>query len=60
MHDRLYMLATTLILIGFAMLCQPVSPRLFSYGFPVLVAGLGLHIILDHWPRKRGNPGGEE
>jgi len=48
----LYRLATTLILGGFAMLCQPWSLSLFSAGFPVIVAGVVTHIILDHWPDR--------
>lgn len=45
-----YRLATTLILGGFAMLCQPWSLMAFSAGFPVIVLGVVLHIVLDHWP----------
>jgi len=48
--NRTYMVATGLILLGFVLLCQPFSQTLFSAGFPVLVLGVVLHLILDHWP----------
>ena len=53
MIGRLYVLATVLILVGFALLCQLFHAWLFSAGFPVLVAGLALHIVLDHIPRRQ-------
>ncbi len=48
----IYRVATSLILGGFAFLCQPWSLSLFSAGFPVLLAGVVIHIVLDHWPDK--------
>ena len=45
-----YRLATTLILAGFAMLCQPFTHALFVLGFPVLLAGVVLFMVLDHLP----------
>ena len=53
MIDRLYVLANALILGGFAMLCQPLSVILYGAGFPVLVAGVVLHVVLDHVPKRR-------
>jgi hypothetical protein len=50
--DRMYILATGLILLGFVLLCQPLSQKLFSAGFPVLVFGVVMHLILDHWPKR--------
>jgi hypothetical protein len=47
-----YRFAVTLILGGFLMLCQPVFGSLFSYGFPILLAGVILFMILDHIPEK--------
>ncbi|MEO0822765.1 MAG: hypothetical protein AAF074_20350 [Pseudomonadota bacterium] len=52
MIARLYMLANALILMGFALLCQPLSATLFAAGFPVLLAGVILHMILDHVPER--------
>lgn len=52
MIGRLYLGATGLILIGFALLCQPFSLLLYSAGFPVLVAGVVMHIVLDHVPAR--------
>ncbi|MBX3582302.1 MAG: hypothetical protein KF810_10420 [Rhizobiaceae bacterium] len=49
----MYRLASTLILGGFAMLCQPFTHALFVLGFPVLLAGVVLFIILDHVPDGR-------
>lgn len=46
----LYRLASLLILCGFAMLCQPFTHDLFVVGFPVLVAGVILFMVLDHLP----------
>lgn len=45
-----YRLAIVLILGGFAMLCQPFTHDLFVLGFPVLVAGVILFLVLDHLP----------
>jgi hypothetical protein len=45
-----YRLASVLILGGFAMLCQPFTHTLFAIGFPVLLAGVVLFMILDHVP----------
>jgi hypothetical protein len=48
-----YRIASGLILIGFAMLCQPFTHDLFAFGFPVLLAGVVLFMILDHVPDAR-------
>lgn len=45
-----YRLASGLILGGFAMLCQPFTHDLFVLGFPVLLAGVILFMVLDHVP----------
>jgi len=45
-----YRLANSLILGGFAMLCQPFTHELFVVGFPVLFAGVVLFMVLDHIP----------
>lgn len=47
-----YRLATALIAGGFLMLCQPMSQALFSAGFPILLVGVVLFLILDHIPEK--------
>ena len=44
----LYRVATTLILGGFVMLCQPFLGILFSWGFPVLMVAVVMFLILDH------------
>ena len=48
-----YRIATILILGGFVMLCQPFAHGLFVIGFPVLLAGVVLFMILDHVPDAR-------
>lgn len=50
--NRLYRLASALILIGFAMLCQPFTHDVFVYGFPVLLVGVLLFMVLDHIPER--------
>lgn len=45
-----YRLASTLILGGFALLCQPFTHALFVLGFPILLVGVVLFLILDHLP----------
>jgi len=55
-----YRLATTLILGGFAMLCQPWSLSVFSAGFPIIVLGVVVHIVLDHWPERTQVPESSE
>lgn len=47
-----YRIASALILIGFAMLCQPFTHDIFVYGFPVLLAGVVLFMVLDHVPER--------
>ena len=47
-----YRLASALILIGFAMLCQPFTHDLFVVGFPILLAGVVIFMVLDHVPEK--------
>ena len=53
---RLHRLATALILIGFAMLCQPFTVTLYAWGFPVLLLGVLLFVIADHLPTKQVSP----
>ena len=45
-----YRIASGLIRIGFAMLCQPFTHALFVLGFPVLLVGVLLFMVLDHVP----------
>ena len=45
-----YRYASALILGGFVMLCQPFTHALFVLGFPVLLAGVVLFMVLDHIP----------
>ena len=47
-----YRTASALILIGFAMLCQPFTHDVFVYGFPILLAGVVLFMVLDHVPER--------
>ena len=53
MTAQLYRLATSLILGGFVCMCQPFSQAVFTLGFPAILAGVALHIVLDHWPAGR-------
>ncbi|MCA8909809.1 MAG: hypothetical protein KDA49_14830 [Rhodospirillaceae bacterium] len=46
----LYGIATTAIITGVVMLCQPFSVDVFFSGFEVLALGTLLFIILDHTP----------
>jgi hypothetical protein len=50
LQNRLYTLATLLILAGIAMLCQPFFFFLHTFAFPVLLAGVALFMVLDHLP----------
>ena len=45
---QLYRVSTAIILIGFLMLIQPVSMFAFTWGLPVLFAGVIIHAVLDH------------
>ena len=47
-----YRLATLLIFGGVVLLCQPFTVELFSYGFPVLLGGVVLFMVLDHIPSR--------
>lgn len=55
----LYRYATALILGGFVMLCQPFTHDLFVLGFPVLLAGVIIFMVLDHVPDKPSPEGGD-
>ena len=63
-RSMLYMICTAIILIGFVMLIQPVSMLAFTWGLPVLLAGVIFHAVLDHlndWgtkPKEQGIEGG--
>lgn len=50
--DWMYRYASAAIILGFAMLCQPFSHDIFVYGFPVLLAGVILFLVLDHLPAR--------
>ena len=52
MLKNVYRVATALIAGGFVMLCQPVSQTLFMLGFPILMVGVVLFLILDHVSEK--------
>ena len=45
---HLYRVATACIVIGLAMLCQPFRIGVFSAGFPTLLVGVLLFMVLDH------------
>ena len=47
-----YRIATILIAGGFVMLCQPMSQTLFTLGFPILMIGVVLFLVLEHVPEK--------
>ncbi len=47
-----YRVSSTLILGGFAMLCQPFAQQLFVLGFPVLLVGVIAFMVLDHIPNR--------
>lgn len=63
-RSTLYRICTAIILIGFVMLIQPVSMLAFTWGLPVLLAGVIFHAVLDHlndWstkPKEQGIEGG--
>jgi hypothetical protein len=48
--QRLYLLATILIVVGIIMLCQPFLFAIHVSAFPVLLIGVALFMILDHLP----------
>ncbi|HEX2529706.1 MAG TPA: hypothetical protein VHL31_25885 [Geminicoccus sp.] len=53
-----YGIATTAILLGVVLMCQPFSELLYSSGFPVILAGVILFIVLDHLspPKPKSDP----
>ncbi len=50
--NTLYRIASGLIIPGYLMLCQPFTHDLFVIGFPVLLIGVILFMILDHIPER--------
>jgi hypothetical protein len=53
--NRLYTLATVLIIAGLVMLCQPFSMFIHVCAFPVLIVGVILFLVLDHLPNFDGD-----
>ena len=53
-----YRIATAAILLGGVLMCQPFSELLYSSGFPVILAGVVLFIVLDHLspPKPKTDP----
>lgn len=49
-RERLYRLATALIVMGVVMLCQPFLFIAHTAAFPVLLVGIMLFMVLDHLP----------
>jgi hypothetical protein len=52
-----YRIASGLILLGFLMLVQPFSLALFNWGFQVMLAGIVLFMVVDHWPGEEPDAG---
>ena len=42
--------ATVVILLGIVMLMQPVALALFTWSFPVILAGTVMFIVVSHFP----------
>ena len=42
--------ATAVILLGIVMLMQPLALALFTWSFPVILAGTLMFIIVSHFP----------
>ena len=42
--------ATAVIALGVVMLMQPVAIALFTWSFPVILAGTVMFIIVSHFP----------
>ena len=42
--------ATAIIGLGIVMLMQPVAMALFTWSFPVILAGTVLFIVVSHFP----------
>jgi hypothetical protein len=52
--ERAYAVASGLVLLGVAMMCQPFTVTLYSVGFPVILAGILAFIVLDHRSDQAG------
>ena len=50
--ERAYAVASGLILLGVAMMCQPFTVTLYSIGFPVILVGIVVFVVLDHRPDR--------
>jgi hypothetical protein len=48
--SRLYAVATSLIVLGIGMLCQPFLLIIHVWAFPVFLVGFIIFVILDHLP----------
>ena len=48
--SRLYLLTTITIIVGVILMCQPFTVSLYEWGFPIILAGVVMHIVLDHVP----------
>ncbi len=52
LHGRLFALISALIFVAVALMIQPFAFDLFTYGFPLLLVGIGGFILLDHVPAR--------
>jgi chromate transport protein ChrA len=48
-----YALCTAIIMLGFVMLIQPFSITAFTWGLPIMIIGIVIHIVLDHLPQAK-------
>ncbi len=63
LHERLFTILSAIIFLSVALMIQPFDFDLFTYGFPLLLVGIGGFIVLDHVPAsppKETGPEGEE
>lgn len=42
--------ATTIITLGVVMLMQPLTLPLFTWSFPVILAGTVMFVVVSHFP----------
>jgi hypothetical protein len=46
-----YILASLSIFMGLIFMCQPFSLLLYTFGFPIVLSGTVVYIVLDHLKR---------
>ena len=43
-----YVIASLLIFVGLLFMCQPFNMKIYTFGFPTVLVGTIVYIVMDH------------